>query len=394
MSRSQPVSAAQTRPRFVLCLAAAVFAQFAIGCQSRNLPLRNSFRATVYVAGSGSHGGGELWLLNAIEPQLERRIRLAARPVALTFNSARDEVYVLERRTRELLVLNAINERVIGRVMLPGSPSAMVLDPGHTYAYVAVNEGSWGQILKINLPARAITARLHLAAAPARLAINDRGNRLLASDSQNRQLLIIGCSGTELKLVSKLAMPQGPGKIVTLPYGAQAFVLCPPANQVAVVNYIQPALITNLTVGRAPADLALKPDGGELYVSNSGDGTISIIDTSADNISGLFLTGRDPQGLAVSRHGRFLYAANAGSNTVSEFRLSDRTMVAQIPVGLQPDRLAMGPFDLYVYVLDSGSNDVAVVRPGLGAMLTLLPSAPNASAIRVVAFRVPVAKTK
>ncbi len=366
----------------------------ALGCQSRSLPLRSSYHAAIYVAGSAFHSRrvGELWAFDAMKPALKNRQRMGSQPIALAFNPARNELYCLNQGSRDLSILDVVNRRLVGRIRLRATPLAMTLSPDHLYALIAARIRRQGWIFKIDLPSRTIVARRQVGTDPVALATNLSGTRLLVADATGSRVWVLNNVGSQLRQPQAIALPGPPTQIQVLPYGPQAFVLCPGVNQVSVLNIQPPALVTNLTVGHQPQQMVLKPDGGELYVSNSGDGTISIIDTATDEVSGMMLAGANPMGMAISNDGRHLMVANAGSNTVSLLRLSDRKTLANIPVGMGPQRLIYGPYGLYVYVLDAGSNDIAVVRPDLATMVTLLPSPPHASAICLVAYHQPPAQ--
>lgn len=374
------------------CLACCLIgAGLSLGCQSRSLPVRSSYEAAIYIAGSAfrARNAGDLWIVNALTPKLQSRLRVGSNPVALAFNPARNELYCLNRGSRDVAILDVVQQRLVARVPLHATPLAMLLSPDHIYALIAVRYRHQGWIYKLDLPSRTIVARLRVGSDPVALAVNLSGTRLLVADSTGRQVWILHNRGSGLRQPVAVSVPGSPTKIRVLPYGNQAFVLCPDVNQTAVLNDQQPAMITSLTVGHQPNRMALKPDGGELYVTNGADGTVSIIDTATDEVSGLMLVGADPMGMAISRDGRDLFVANAGSNTVSMLRLSDRKSLADIPVGIRPVRLLLGPYGIYLYVQDAGSNDIAVVRPDLATMLTLLPSPPDTTALRLVAFRQP-----
>ncbi len=384
-----PASPSRLRAGILLAALAALLAS--LGCQTRPLPLRASVQADVYIAGAAFHArsAGDLWIIDAFSPAVKGRLRVGAGPLALAFNPARNELYCLNRGARDLAIFDVVGRRPIGRIPLHATPTAMLLSPDHLYALIAVRIRRQGWVLKLDLPSRTIVARRKVGPDPVALAISLSGTRLLVADAAARQVWILDNHGADLRQAAVLALPGAPSRIRILPYGPQAFVLCPDVNQVTVLNYLQPALVTSLTVGHQPDDMALKPDGGELYVANGADGTVSIIDTSSDEVSGLMLAGAGPMGMTVTADGSYLYVANAQSNTVSVLRLQDRKALADIPVGIRPERLLLGPFGRFLYVLDAGSNDIAVVQTDLDAMLTLLPSPPQAAAMSLVTFHQP-----
>ncbi len=354
------------------------------GCETRRLPLESSFRATLYTLGDDH----QLWSVNARTLAFQNGVPLGGQPVALTFNAARNELYVLLRSPNRVTVINAENNRLVGRIYLPLEPVAMAMSADGRSLYVSCDDHEAQALYQIDLPARQIVNHVRLDGRAATLALSPSGDTILVASSGNNELAFL--DQRTLHEVGRIGLPLSPTRIVSLPYGSKSYVLCPASNRVAVVDSHSMKLLMLLPVGPNPDAMALKPDGGELYVANRGGNSLSIIDTSNDEVEGTVLTGLAPSSIAITPDESRMYVANAGSNTVEALDVNSRKLLGITPVGADPEQLQLGPFGRYLYVADRASNDLAVVAidQPLPTLLTILPTAPHPDFLYSVWFRI------
>lgn len=354
------------------------------GCEHDQPKVYQSFRSSLYVAGSPDR----ILAINAIDLSVQARLKVGDDPFAFAFNPARNEVYVLNNRSRSISVIDTVHNTVTGEIHLRLRPTAITMSPNGAFAWVTAEDARGrGQLLQIDLPARSVIGRLNVGKDPSALQANAAGDRIIVANRKDDSVSIV--DGTALRVLTTVSVGESPSQVLILPYGHKAFVLCPASNQVSIVDLQDGALLTHVLVGNNPSQMILKPDGGELYVSNFGSNNISVIDTTDNQVSSTLLAGKGPMGMAVTPDGKTLYVANSQSSTVTPIDLASRQIGMAIPVGRQPEILQLGPFGQNLFVEDVFSNDIAVVRTDLRTMLTLLPSAPHPAAMKVVWFRQP-----
>jgi len=375
------------RPR-PACLAVLTAGLLLAACTPPAPRLAPGVHSSIYVAGDPD----EVRVFDALNYRLQARLHVAAHPIALSFNPARNEVYCLSDLGREVTVITVLGPSVGAAIRLPARPAAMALNGSGTHLYVVTGTvpGEPGELLDLDLGARRIAGRLAVGRAPHSVAIAANGDQVAVSNGGDDTVSLI--DPLHWTLQATVGVAHGPSQIVILPYGHKLFVLCPAANAVAVVDTQLHALLTYLPVGPRPAQLALKPDGGEIYVSNGEAGSLNIIDTAANEVAGTLLTGKNPEGITVEQTvagAVTVYVANQGSNTVSVMRMDDRKTVGLIPVGTGPDRLVLGPTGRTLFVEDAVSGDIAVVITDFNSLVTMLPTPAAPRALQLVTFQSP-----
>lgn len=372
---------ASPRRWYGLVLAAALLLA---GCEHEQPRVYQSFRASVYISGLPD----QVLVINALDLSMQARLRVGSRPFAFAFNPARNELYALNENSHSISVIDTVHNVLAGNIRLQRRPTAIAMSPNGAYAWVTAEDARGrGQLLQIDLPARAVISHINVGIDPSALAVNAAGDRIVVANRKDDSVNII--DGSSLRLLATVSVGESPNQVLILPYGHKAFVLCPDSNQVSILDLQDGALLTHVLVGNNPSEMILKPDGGELYVSNFGSNNISVIDTTDNQVSSTLLAGKGPMGMAVTSDGKTLYVANSQSSTVTPIDLASRQVGNAIPVGRQPEALQLGPFGQNLFVEDVFSNDVGVVRTDLRTLLTLLPSAPHPTAMKAVWFRQP-----
>lgn len=372
-----------------------IIALAALGGCRRLYPMPGpAYHVMLYLAGSGHR----LSAVNARTMAAAPGLATPGDPVALAYNPARAELYALargsgSRHAGALAIFNLALHAPPAILGLEMQPRTMALAPDGAVIYIAGMHAGRGALLALDLPSRGRLHHRSLAGSPAALALAPAGVLLVAS-TQPAALQII--RPPDFRLAATVPLPAPPTAVVALPYGHKAFVLCPGANELAVVDLAPPAaVLTYLSIGPNPKAMALKPDGGELFVSNYGvDGggaTVSAVDTTANQVEGSIAVGTGPWGLAISPDGGRLYVANHQANSVDVINLQTRHLTAAIPVGLGPEQLRLGGLGAYLFVADQISNDIGVIRTDIPALVTLLPAPPGLLALQVASFRSPAA---
>jgi 6-phosphogluconolactonase len=251
-------------------------------------------------------------------------------------------------------------------------PTAIVLDPAGSFAYVAA-QASGGAPGSISAYSVASSGKLSPAGNSTATGVNPVA---LAMDK----------GGHFLFVANQGNIPAQPPDISVFSIAANATLTAVPGSPFQLIPATPGSSV-------APSGVAITPSGVFLYVSNSGENSLSgfKVDSSSGALTAVpgspFATGSSPIGVAIDPSGKYLYVANEGSNNVSAFEVcasalpgcsaTDGSLVSvtgsPFSAGLGPISLAADPSGNFVYVADTNSNQLSAYRINLstGALTPL-----------------------
>lgn len=314
----------------------------------------------------------------------------------------------------------------------PGSPSAVVLDPGGKFAYVIVTQnsqitdsftgiavfpiGSDGKLgTAAKFPLNGMNGTFNgvnetVPVVPKALAIDSAGKFLFVANSVTTDASNVAVPGS----VSVLAVSNGTLNEVT---DANSLLSSPfpvplgpdgPADltALAVSPTIFPSQFSTCSPTGAPTSENLYVTDGvnqkvwEFLVSSTG----ALVSPAGDSSVLGFTTGAVPSGIAVDVCNRFVYVANGQDNNISAYTicsavivgtcsLADGSLVAvsgsPFPAAINPGPMTENPFGNFLYVVNRGSGNVSTfkISPVSGS-LTELTLATIATGSKPVAIAV------
>jgi YVTN family beta-propeller protein len=253
--------------------------------------------------------------------------------------------------------------QVLGSPYTAGiSPSSIVLDPSHKFAYVA-NAGE-----------------------------------------NNISLFKIGTTGALTEVLPRAPSGQNPNSLAITPAGD--FLFASNANSNTITGYSVSASTGALTplggttlTGFTPVKLAIPPSGKFLYVANSNSSTVSgfAIDSSG-NLTAVpnspVPVGAGPNWIDIDPSSKFLYVASLNAGNFSGFTIDSGTgqltAMPQSPYGVivsttvtPLSTLLVDPSGKYLYVANRASNNVYAFTidssTGVPKAITTTPAPPYAA---------------
>lgn len=288
-----------------------------------------------------------------------------------------------------------------------GIPTAVILDPAGSYAYVIVyqNAGLVGsstgiQSFKVGSDGKLTSVGTIPTTNPVALAMDSAGKFLFVANSPvsssipgTISVFSIGSGGTLLPVGSPTSLPNQGGGSNPSPSGVAVtrtsfppqFSFCSTGETPPTTEYL---LVTDL------------PNNVLLNYAVSSTGTLT--PNTGMPATGI-ATGVNPAGVAVDPCNRFAYVANSMSNSVSAYTFcsvpsgtcqqadfSLRAVVSNpsIAAGDVPGPIAVDPYGNFVYAVDTGSDQISAYRINTvtGALTSEGTSAtgqgPNSIAIR------------
>lgn len=219
---------------------------------------------------------------------------------------------------------------------LGSTRSATTLTPGSAPVFIAVANGSAGEVAYTANPTR-----------------NTLG--VIAAGT--------GVESTEVQL----APTAHPTALVVTPNGLKVYSLNSGDNTVTAVSTKDNTITATLSVGAGPVSAVASPDSSFVYVMSKVAGTVAQISTVTDAITATIPVGSAPVAAAYSTRLLRLFIANQGSNSVSIIDVDPRsstkyTVLATVPVGVAPSSVAVLGDGTRAYVANSGSNSVSVIE--------------------------------
>lgn len=261
-------------------------------------------------------------------------------PCAIAFSADGSRVYVAERLTGTVAVLDAGSGKLIAR-----------LDSG--------------------------------GKEPTGLALSDDGGTLIVANSFSDMLGIIDTAKNELR--TRIPARGGPWSVVW--HAGNAYVSLSRLDRVAIIDPVSGKEEASIPVGRRPRALTLTPDGRTLLCANMSGGSLSVISTeSLKETAQVELGAVNLRGIALTPDGSRAYVTGQvphndkpssdpeamWSNVVAVVGLSrtpavEKTMALDSSTGGAADPSGIVVTRQAAFVSLSGSHQVARLSGGEGA---------------------------
>ncbi len=304
-------------------------------------------------------------------------------------------------------------------------PTAIVINPAHTFAFVANASSNTITGYSFDLNGSMIAnGTLAVGANPVALAIDSSGKFLFVANQNSGSLSVLSIGGngslTPIEaevMLPKLQCPTTPSSPCPAPVSLS---VTPSTSFLYVADQMQDLVFTfainsntgvltinsalpPVATGIAPSGLAMDAAGTLLYVANRDSESVSGFTISADNsatpgsltsIPGSFSTGLSPVAAAVDPSGQFLYVANKASNQVSGFRIKSvsgtLSALSNSPYnsGLAPVFVAISPTNKFLYVSNSGNASISAYKidPTAGDLIPASAAVATGAAPAGIAF--------
>jgi YVTN family beta-propeller protein len=286
----------------------------------------DSANKDIYVTNYGNKIdiGRKVSVLDSSTNTVADTVPVGARPRAIAYNPANNEVYVANTLSNDVSVIGTLNNNVISTIAvgnLPGnSSSGIAYDFGNGRVYVT-NFGS---------------------------------DTLSAIDTSTN------------KLVNDIKGFSGPAGVAYDSSNGNLYVTNKEANTVSVVDTLRNNVIATIPVGNAPSALVYDPANDRIYVTNSGlvkaRGTVSVIEGSTNKVVATIPVGAGPDGIAYDPDNARIFVTNSFSNSISVIDGSSNNLIATVAVGSQPQGIVYNQSNHDIYVANYDSNTISIIH--------------------------------
>jgi YVTN family beta-propeller protein len=307
-------------------------------------------------------------------------------PVAAT---ALPRIYVPNRRSNDVYVIDPVTFRVVDRFRVGVNPQHVV--PSWDLRTLWVTNNAEGRTDGSLTPIDPMTGR------PGKpIAVDDPYNMYFSPDGRSAIVVAEALKRLDFRdpqtmtLQGSLAVPECPG-INHADFsidGRFAIFTCEYRGRLAKIDLVQRSVAGYLDLSRRgmPQDVRVSPDGRVFFVADMRNEGVFLIDGDAFTEIGSIRTGVGAHGLYPSRDGTKLYVANRGSarvygpprgkGSVSVIDLATLRVEKTwpIPGGGSPDMGGVsvdgttlwlsGRYDDAVYAVDTRTGEVRTIAVG------------------------------
>lgn len=274
---------------------------------------------------------------------------IGSSPSGIAVSPDGTRLYVANRDSGTVSVVNATNNTVVSTVKVVSSPSAVAVDSTGARVYIAGDRA----VSVLDTATNTVVATVGVTSSPSALALSADGTRLYVANGGSGGISVIDTA----------------------------------TNQQIDAN--RSIFSKNISVGSWPSAIALSADGSRLYVANRNSGSISVINTATNQridanrsiFSRDIKVGSRPSSAAVSPDGSHIYVTNYGSNSVSLINTATNTVVATLAVGAQPRSIVLAPNDNVAYIGHT-DNKITILDTSTKTVVTMasIDFAPTSSA--------------
>ena len=285
-------------------------------------------------------------------------------PDGAAYDSANGNLYVSNRGSSNVSVINGSTNTVVATIPLPwDEPVGAAYDSSNGDIYVSEwNQTSFTNVSVISGSTNRVVANISVGDREDSATYDpSNGDVYVTLWARGNVSVINGSSNTVVATVPVGLVPSGGAYDSS---NGDVYIANTYSHNVSVIHGTK--IVATVPVGSAagPQDVAYDSTNGDIYVTNTFSnrlGTVSVINGSSNTVVATVPVGLVPNGAAYDPADGDVYVANIGSNNVSVVAGSTNKIVATIPGGDEPWAVAYDPSNGEVYVTNYLSGNVSVI---------------------------------
>jgi len=248
-------------------------------------------------------------------------------------------------------VINTVSNAVVTTIAVGAAPYGVAVDSVNRRVYVANRTSDTLSVIDGASQEVVDTVPLPVDTRPFGVAVTPDGATVLITGQLNRTVLLYQVATGALTTLSVGAVPSG---VAVNPVSSRAYV----ANQqqsISVIDMTAATVVNTIRIAASqPYGVAVSRDGTRLYATNLNDNTVLEIDTATESVVRTYNVGQRPYGISVNHDGTRVYTADILGNTVSVINTVAHSVSVPIPVGTSPFGLSINREGTLLYVANFG----------------------------------------
>lgn len=241
-------------------------------------------------------------------------------PRNLTFSLDGSQLYITDRKTLELAVVDIVQESVIDRVALigevapntnrqpgdekNGGVSALTRTPDGRYGFVSF--ANLDSLVVVDLSTLKPVKRLRVGRAPLRPYGTADGRLMLVPNEGDRTVSIVDTA--TLEVIATLPGAKDVTAINTGWFESTAFVMSPDRKRVVVLDLMKFSKLDDIELPGSPGSGVVTSNGQKLYAPLGDTDQVAVIDTHTHKLAALIGgVGRQPGDTIMARSNNYCH---------------------------------------------------------------------------------------
>jgi|GEM_PF-3428026 len=282
-----------------------------------------------------------------------------------TFCAAASTLYVANRDSTSVSVIDTATNSVIATVTVQAPPQCLAITSDGTRVYVTcASANPTDGVSVIDTATNSVIATILIPGDvfPQPLVITpDNASVYVENIFADTVSVIDTATNSVIATVAVGSLGTSVQFLAITPDGTRVYVANQLSDNVSVIDTATNSVIATITVGDAPRFLASTPDGARVYVVNRNSSDVSVIDTATNSVATV-VVGSFPQSFVSTPDGTRIYVACSGMpSLVSVIDTATNSVIATVVVGSSSQFLTITPDGTRVYVANTDSDNVSVV---------------------------------
>ena len=302
--------------------------------------------------------------------EVVQNITVGTDPVAIAVDTIDDHIYVANRNSDDLSVINGTTNRVVATIALGGEPNSLVFDPEAGNLYVSV--GSYVSppfnITIVNTTNGSVTGSIPTSTGPDYLAYDANNGLVYAVNSEDSVVSVIdGANNTVIASIGTGG--EDPDSIAFDSANGCLYIANTDSSNLTVINgttntvvaYVPPlfneVLAWSLAVDTQTGFVYVP--GGLIYPRSAG---ITVINDTDNQVTGLIAWTATFNPVAIAYDGSNGYLYVPGVENLTAFNAAAGVFAGTVPTGSNASFLLFDPVNRMLYAADPKTNTIEAIN--------------------------------
>lgn|GEM_PF-5292013 len=275
-------------------------------------------------------------------------------PSAASVNPATNKIYVTNRTSNNVTVIDGATNNITSAVYAGNSPGAVAVNPATNMIYVTNFISN--DVTVIDGTTDTVASTVYAGNGPCAVAVNPNTNRVYVTNTFSDTITVIDGSNN----ITTVNAGAAPRAVAVNQTTNKIYAANSGSNNVTVIDGVNDAVTATIGAGGLPCALAVNTATNKIYVANMGSDTVTVIDGATDTVTGTVAVGDEPQAITVNPATNKIYVVNQASDTVTVIDGANDTVTASVAVGDLPSSIAVNIATNKIYVVSYNDNNIIV----------------------------------